>query len=89
MSGQAGLAVVRALFGLAPPVIGAELHFDHLWTQREAATYVGVSQRYLRASSCPKKLLPGTGAKGRPLVRYDPAEVCRWVQYQSAHRRFA
>jgi hypothetical protein len=70
-------------------VVPAELRFDRLWTQREAAAYLGVSERYLRASSCPKKLLPGTGKKGKPLVRYDPAEVIAWVQYQSVNRRFA
>lgn len=50
-----------------------------LWTQRQAAAYLGVSQRYLRDSSCPKLLLPGNGPKGQPVVRYDPAQVGAWV----------
>jgi hypothetical protein len=52
---------------------------DRLWTQREAAHFLGVSARYLRDSSCPKILLPGNGEKGQPLVRYDPAEVRAWM----------
>ena len=51
-----------------------------LWTQREAATYLGVTPRYLRDSSCPKMLLPGNGPKGQPLVRYDPDEVRAWAR---------
>lgn len=51
-----------------------------LLTQREAATFLGVSARYLRDSSCPKILLPGNGEKGQPLVRYDPSQVRTWAQ---------
>lgn len=50
----------------------------HLWTQREAASYLSVTPRYLRESSCPKILLPGNGTKGYPVVRYDPSEVRAW-----------
>jgi hypothetical protein len=63
-----------------------ELRFDRLWTRREAAAYPSASERFLRASSCPKKLLPGTGKGGKPLVRYDPAEVRAWVESQSVPR---
>jgi hypothetical protein len=59
-----------------------------LWTQAEAAEYLCVSQRYLRASSCPKILLPGTGLHGKPLVRYNPADVRAWAQQRRATRRF-
>lgn len=52
---------------------------DHLWTQREAAAFLGVTPRYLRDSSCPKILLPGNGKKRQPLVRYDPAAVRGWA----------
>lgn len=45
-------------------------------TQREAALLLKVSVSYLRASDCPKLLLPGRGTK--PLVRYDRAAVLAW-----------
>jgi len=51
-----------------------------LWTQQQAADYLGVSTRYLRASGCPKVLLPGNGPKEQPLVRYRPADVEAWLQ---------
>ncbi len=50
-----------------------------LWTQREAAEYLGVSPRYLRESACPKILLPGNGTGARDLVRYDPQDVRQWA----------
>lgn len=50
-----------------------------LWTQREACAYLGVSARYLRDSGCPKLLLPGTGPRGRPVVRYVPDDVKAWA----------
>jgi hypothetical protein len=52
---------------------------DRLWTQREAAAFLGVSTRYLRDSPCPKVLLPGTGSRGRAIVRYVPADVRSWA----------
>jgi hypothetical protein len=61
---------------------------ERLWTQAEAAEYLCVSQRYLRASSCPKILLPGTGTHGKPLVRYNPADVRGWAEQRRATRRF-
>ncbi len=59
-----------------------------LWTQAEAADYLNVSQRYLRASACPKILLPGTGRHGKPLVRYNPVNVRTWAEQRRATRRF-
>jgi len=59
-----------------------------LWTQAEAAAYLHVSRRYLRASACPKILLPGTGTRGKPLIRYDPADVRTWAEQRRATRRF-
>jgi hypothetical protein len=47
-------------------------------TQREAARLLRVSVSYLRASSCPKHLLPGNGPRGRPLVRYFRDDVIAW-----------
>jgi hypothetical protein len=47
-------------------------------TQREAARLLRVSASYLRASSCPKHLLPGNGPRGRPLVRYLREELLAW-----------
>lgn len=50
---------------------------DTLWTPAECAEYLRVSQRYLRASTCPRvKLPPSRGS--RPIIRYDPAAVRRW-----------
>lgn len=48
-------------------------------TQREAAGLLRVSVSYLRASSCPKHLLPGNGARGRPLVRYLRDDLLAWA----------
>jgi hypothetical protein len=64
---------------LATPAATAPLASDHLCTQAEAAYFLGVSTRYLRESSCPKVLLPGTGEKGQPVVRYDPSAVREWA----------
>jgi hypothetical protein len=50
----------------------------HELTQREAARLLRVSPSYLRASSCPKHLLPGNGPRGRPLVRYLRDELLAW-----------
>jgi hypothetical protein len=61
----------------------------NLWTQKEAAQYLGVSPRYLRASSCPKLLLPGTGAARKALVRYAPKDVCEWAVNHSSNRMVA
>ena len=49
-----------------------------LWTQREAAGFLRVSPAYLRASSCPKVLLPPVRGR-KPLVRYDPMGVRAWM----------
>lgn len=62
---------------------------ERLWTQHEAATYLGVSERYLRASDCPKLLLPGTGPKRKPLVRYAPVDVRAWADGYRVTRRYA
>ena len=56
---------------------------EGLVSQREAAAFLGVSQSYLRASSCPKVLLPGNGPKDRPLVRYRLSEVAAWTEQWS------
>ena len=53
---------------------------DRLWTQRQAAAYLGVSCRYLRGTGCPRLELPGNGRKGRPLVRYKASAVMAWAQ---------
>lgn len=52
---------------------------DRLWTQPEAAQYLAVSVAYLRASTCPKVLLPAARGQ-KPLVRYCPADVLAWVR---------
>lgn len=49
-----------------------------LLTQREAAGILKVGVSYLRASDCPKVLLPP--ARGtRPLVRYRRSAVLAWA----------
>ena len=48
-------------------------------TQKAAARLLGVSVSFLRASSCPKALLPGNGPKGRFLLRYDRAALLAWA----------
>lgn len=82
-SGASGSAAERGVLHLpaSPP--------DGLWTQREAAAYLRVSARYLRGSDCPKLLLPGTGPRGKPLVRYAPEDVRAWADARRTTRRFA
>lgn len=63
--------------GDGSPALPAEL------TQREAARLLRVSVSYLRASSCPKHLLPGNGPRGKPLVRYLRDEVLAWASTRS------
>jgi hypothetical protein len=52
---------------------------DGLLTQKEAARLLAVGVSYLRASNCPKLLLPGTGDAGKPLVRYLRSDVLGWA----------
>lgn len=51
---------------------------DTLLTQKEAASILRVSVSYLRASDCPKVLLPSRGK--RRLVRYRESEVMAWAE---------
>jgi hypothetical protein len=53
---------------------------ERLVSQKQAAAFLHVSQTYLRASSCPKVLLPGNGPKDRHLVRYRLTEVAAWSE---------
>lgn len=53
---------------------------EPLVRQREAAQAIAVSVAWLRASECPKVLLPGNGPKRRPLVRYRMSEVLAWAE---------
>jgi hypothetical protein len=66
-----------------PAVAAVGVPRPGLLTQKEAAAYLRVSPAYLRASSCPKILLPGNGKKGRPMVRYRVEDRTAW-----AERRF-
>ena len=63
----------------APEPDGPPHTGERLWTQKEAAAYLGVSPRYLRESSCPKVLLPSNGTKDRAVVRYLPEDVRAWA----------
>lgn len=77
---QLAADVGQAIASTAPTgATGAPLTDDHLWTVEEAARYLGVSPRYLRDCACPRILLPGNGAHGQSLVRYDPASVKAWA----------
>jgi len=49
------------------------LDSDRLWTDEQAATFLGLSTRWLRDSEVPKVRLPGSGR--RCPVRYDPEQV--------------
>ena len=53
---------------------------DGLLSQRDAAGILNVSVAYLRASDCPKILLPGNGKSAKPLVRYRLSDVHAWAE---------
>jgi hypothetical protein len=60
-----------------------------LWTPKETATYLGMSERWLRTSSVPKVVLPGRqtpGKRPRRTVRYLPSQVRAWVERQLTSR---
>jgi predicted DNA-binding transcriptional regulator AlpA len=62
---------------------------ERLWTPKEAAAYLGMSERWLRASSVPKVILPGRrslGKRPRLTVRYLPSQVRAWVERQLTSR---
>jgi hypothetical protein len=48
---------------------------EPLWLQSEAAAYLRVSETYVRKSSLRKIFLPSLRTGGRPMLRYDPADV--------------
>lgn len=56
---------------------------DELLTQKEAAALLRVGVSYLRASDCPKVLLPPARGR-RPLVRYRRADVMGWAEAWTA-----
>ena len=64
-----------------------------LMTPREAARMLRVSAEFLRASSCPKILMRSNGRTPKAVVRYQHAEVVKWIIAQSVkanhpqHRR--
>lgn len=55
---------------------------DELLKQREAAGMLKVSVSYLRASDCPKVLLPSRGK--RKLVRYRRSDLLAWAEKWTA-----
>jgi hypothetical protein len=57
---------------------GGRQEMERLVTQKQMAEAMKVSPSYLRASDCPKVLLPGNGKAKKSLVRYDPEEVAKW-----------
>ncbi len=60
---------------------------DCYMTQPQAAAMLAVSVRYLRASTCPKTLLPSLKPGGRPLIRYKLGDVLDWADSRSTLRR--
>ena len=52
---------------------------DRLLRQREAASFLGVSVSYLRASNCPRLLLPSNGRGTKPFLRYRLSELLAWA----------
>ncbi len=64
--------------------MGNILPSDRLWSQKEAAYHLGISVSYLRASVCPKVLLPGNGPKAKPIVRYRARDVEAWAETWTA-----
>lgn len=55
---------------------------DELLKPPEAALVLRVSKSYLRASDCPKVLLPPNRGK-RPLVRYRRSQILAWSEHYS------
>jgi hypothetical protein len=45
-----------------------------------------VSVAWLRASECPKVLLPGNGPKRRALVRYRMSDIEAWSEQRRVKR---
>lgn len=52
---------------------------DRLIPQRMAANVLGVSVSYLRASTCPRILLPSNGRGSKPFLRYRLSELLAWA----------
>jgi len=63
---------------MAAPVLPT-IPADEILTQREGAALLKVCVAYLRASTCPKLLLPGSGPRGKPIVRYLKSDVLSWA----------
>jgi hypothetical protein len=57
---------------------------DRLLRQREAAGFLGVSVSYLRASTCPRLLLPSNGRGSKPFLRYRLSELLAWATAKRA-----
>ena len=59
-----------------------------LFSQQEAAAYLGVKVRYLRdeVSIVPREL-PGHGEKKRPLIRYHRDDLDQWLRDLQAKGR--
>ena len=54
-------------------------------TLRQAAELLHVSGAYLRASSCPKVLLPGNGPRNKALIRYVTDDLKEWATAPRRH----
>jgi hypothetical protein len=56
---------------------------NRLWTVRELAKYLNISEARARQRGVPRIAIYGTGGR-RPIIRYDPAEVKAWVELRKS-----
>jgi hypothetical protein len=63
----------------------AALPTDRLWTEKQAAAYLGMSERWMRDSDVPKVLLPGKGTARAAAVRYESDEVKAYARAKLTH----
>lgn len=57
---------------------------DVLWTRQDVAKALSVNVRTVATLRIPRITLPGRGKK--PIVRYDPAEVQRFIDAHSSKK---
>jgi hypothetical protein len=50
-----------------------------IWSQSHAAAICNRSVSFIRNSDCPKSYEDGQGAKGKPMLVYEPAKVRAWM----------
>jgi hypothetical protein len=58
-----------------------------LWTLKEAAAAVRVSENFLRMSACVRVYLPSNVPNGRPMLRFRPDDVVAWAEAHSTRAK--